>query len=205
MSFHRESVLFAFFAAVLSGVAAPTMPMGFETQTTNATGRTWRETGILSQPYAMAMATVRASMLGQGYGVVHDIDEGPNATRSLQLWRREDEDVILMLWQEDLYTTGVAWGLSARGDEAIEEEPRAESTGNDFHAEGAESAEPVPHAEFAVLDSHAETAESAEKDSHAEFAESELDSYAEIAESAEKEPLAESAEAEDAGVAPEEE
>lgn len=191
MSFHRESVLFAFFAAVLSGVAAPTMPMGFETQTTNATGRTWRETGILSQPYAMAMATVRASMLGQGYGVVHDIDEGPNATRSLQLWRRADEDVILMLWQEDLYTTGVAWGLSARGDEAIEEESRAESAGHDLHAEGAAS---VSHTEFAVLDPHAEIAESAEKEPHAEAAE--FDSHAEIAEAAE---------AEDAGVAPEEE
>lgn len=159
--------LFVFAAmAVLACSAAhaePSMPMDFETQTTNATGRTWRETGLLRQPYAMASATVRASMLGQGYALVHDISEGPTATRSLQLWRRADEDAILMLWQEDLYSTGVAWGLSARGDdesEAASDVADVPSAEDGSHAAFAEPAETVSHAESAEPVSHVGGAES---------------------------------------------
>lgn len=164
-------------AAVLACPAAradPSMPMGFEAQTTNATGRTWRETGLLAQPYAMAKASVRSSMLGQGYALVHDISEGPTATRSLQLWRRADEDAILMLWQEDLYSTGVAWGLSARGD--VESEAGLDVA-------DVPPAEDGPHAEFAESVSRAELPESVP---HAESVESaELVSWAERAENAE--------------------
>lgn len=96
--------------------AAPRMPMGFKVSFSNETGKTWCEIGSLPQPFAMARATLRSSMAGQGYKLVHDIAEGDAATRRLLFWRREDEDVILMIWQEDLYTTGVSWGISKRDD-----------------------------------------------------------------------------------------
>lgn len=113
-------------ATVPAASAAPVMPMGFESRRSDDSGRTWREMGTLAQPYAMARITVCSSMRGQGYKRIHDIAENASATRSLQLWRRADEDVILMFWQEDLYTTGVAWGLVSREDEG---EPLSESSG----------------------------------------------------------------------------
>ena len=161
MVFCRLSLLVAICAFASVAVASPSMPMGFEAQMTNATGRTWRETGILAQPYAMAKASVRSSMLGQGYGIVHDIDEGPNATRSLQLWRRRDEDVILMLWQEDLYTTGVAWGLSARGGEETAEASHTEVSELDSRAEPAEIETVESHVESAEKKPRAEGSENA--------------------------------------------
>ncbi len=97
---------------------ALSLPLGFEPATSNATGRTWRQTGSLPQPFAMARATLRASMLGQGYTLVHDIAESDNATRRLQLWRHAGGDVILMLWQQDLSTTGLACGVSPRDGSA---------------------------------------------------------------------------------------
>lgn len=102
--------------------AAPVMPMGFERLHSDDSGRTWRETGRIRQPLAMAKATVRTSMRGQGYSLVHDI--ASDNKRSLQFWRRTDEDVILVLWQEDLRTTGVAWGLSNRDGDNRTETPK---------------------------------------------------------------------------------
>ena len=96
--------------------AAPRMPMGFKTAVTNSSGKTWCEIGSLPQPFAMARATIKTAMIAQGYDLVHDIAENDNATRRLLFWRREEEDVILMLWQEDLYTTGISWGISNRDD-----------------------------------------------------------------------------------------
>ena len=111
------SIVCALLAITLGAAAEPTMPMGFVPATSNATGRAWRETGTLPQPLAMARVTVRASMTAQGYSLVHDIAESENASRRIQLWRRRDEDVILMLWQETLYDTGLAWGLSNRNED----------------------------------------------------------------------------------------
>lgn len=96
--------------------AAPRMPQGFRTAVTNSSGKTWREIGSLPQPFAMARTTMKTAMIAQGYELVHDIAEGDNAIRRLLFWRREDEDVILMIWQEDLYTTGISWGISNRDD-----------------------------------------------------------------------------------------
>ncbi len=98
-------------------IAGPAMPMGFKAAVSNDTGKTWRETGTLAQPLAMARVAVRSSMVGQGYALVHDIAESENAPRRFQLWRRGQEDVILMIWQEDPYTTGISWGLSERNGE----------------------------------------------------------------------------------------
>ena len=105
-----------------SAYAAPQMPMGFKPTFSNDTGRTWRQMGILPQPFAMARAAVKTAMTGQGYKLVHDIAENENATRRLLFWRKEEEDVILMVWQEDLYSTGVSWGISKRGTDAENEE-----------------------------------------------------------------------------------
>ena len=100
---------------------APQMPMGFKVAFSNDTGRTWRQMGTLSQPFAMSLATVKTSMSGQGYTLVHDIAENANATRRLLFWRKDEDDVILMIWQEDLYNTGVSWGISKRGADGDEE------------------------------------------------------------------------------------
>ena len=112
--------------------ALPRMPMGFKAAVSNDTGKTWRETGSLSQPLAMARVSIRSSMIGQGYVLVHDIAEGENAVRRLQLWRSGSEDVILMIWQEDLYTTGISWGLSERNgaDGAGGDEPGSSAITN---------------------------------------------------------------------------
>ena len=111
----------AILVAPLFAFAAPRMPMGFRASFSNDTGRTWRQMGTLPQPMAMALAAVRAAMLGQGYELVHDIAENDNSAHRLLFWRREDEDIILMLWQEDLYNTGVSWGISKRGTDAEDE------------------------------------------------------------------------------------
>lgn len=105
----------------LSTWAAPQMPMGFKPTFSNDTGRTWRQMGTLPQPFAMARAAVKTAMAGQGYKLVHDIAENENATRRLLFWRKEEEDVILMVWQEDLYNTGISWGISKRGDDGDDE------------------------------------------------------------------------------------
>lgn len=101
--------------------AAPQMPQGFVVAVTNSSGKTWHEIGSLPQPFAMARATLNTSMRAQGYKLVHDIAENDNSKQRLFFWRREDEDVILMIWQEDLYTTGISWGISI-GDDAEDEE-----------------------------------------------------------------------------------
>ena len=107
----------------VSAIAAPQMPMGFKVSFSSDSGRAWRQTGTLPQPFAMARATVAASMRRQGYELVHDIAESETAIRRLLFWRRNDEDVILMLWQEDLWTTGVSWGISTRGSDEGENVP----------------------------------------------------------------------------------
>lgn len=117
----RKIASIAVFLPILA-YAAPQMPMGFQPTFSNDTGRTWRQMGTLRQPFAMARATMKAAMLGQGYALVHDIAEDDNSTRRLLLWRKEGEDIILMIWQDDLYTTGVSWGISKRGDDADGEE-----------------------------------------------------------------------------------
>lgn len=129
-SLKRKIVFFALFPLLLPlfSPAAPQMPMGFKPTFSNDTGRTWRQMGTLPQPFAMARATVKTAMLGQGYELVHDIAENDNATRRLLFWRKEEEDVILMIWQEDLYTTGVSWGISKRGTDADDEEKHDHET-----------------------------------------------------------------------------
>ena len=126
---YAVAVFLVLLFAPLFASALPRMPMGFKASFSNDTGRTWRQMGTLPQPFAMARATVKTSMLGQGYKLVHDIAEGDNATRRLLFWRKEEEDVILMIWQEDLYTTGVSWGISKRGTDADDEEASGAAAG----------------------------------------------------------------------------
>ena len=90
------------------------LPLCFVAATTNLTGRSWRETGTIDQPFAMARVSVASSMRGGGWTLVHDIAESEQSERRLQLWRSAGggEEAIVMLWAADPFTTGLAWGLS---------------------------------------------------------------------------------------------
>lgn len=94
------------------------LPLCFVAATTNLTGRSWRETGTIDQPFAMARVSVASSMRGGGWTLVHDIAESEQSERRLQLWRSAGggEEAIVMLWAADPFTTGLAWGLSGGGE-----------------------------------------------------------------------------------------
>ncbi len=96
-----------------SAAAGLDMPMGFERLAQDDSGKTWRETGHIAQPFAMARISLRAAMLRQGFFLVHDIAADDKGSPRLQTWRRRGgDDVLLMMWQVDPYTTGISWGFS---------------------------------------------------------------------------------------------
>lgn len=96
--------------------AAVSMPEGFRRIFTDASGKTWRETGEMPVSQDDAVKAVCAAMLGQGYRLRHDIGSGKQPGARLLLFTKEgqDEEVIVSLMSRDDAATIVSWGLSAR-------------------------------------------------------------------------------------------
>lgn len=99
-----------------NGSVAEFLPAGVEILTSDESGKTWRQSGFLHQPFAMALVTVRTAMLRYGFHLVHDMGEEVSTDRRIQLWRDGKKDIIVMLWSDGLYSTGVSWGESVRDD-----------------------------------------------------------------------------------------
>jgi len=114
----KKRVNFFALSGLLTGVmftsacAEPAMPIGFEATATNAENTAWREFGFLPMSYAMAVVAVKAAMEAQGYAEKHDIVSGGGEGRRVMLWEKENEKIILMLWEIDIDKTGCAWGVS---------------------------------------------------------------------------------------------
>ncbi len=107
--------------------ALPTMPAEFHVFQTNATGKTWRETGELKMPFAMGLVTLKSSMLTQGYALKHDICDKNVSGQRLFLWTKGDEEIIMSVWEKTLSTTGCSWGLSLKEGQSDNKKTAAKS------------------------------------------------------------------------------
>ena len=96
-------------SAVLAG---PTMPVGFAVATASEENTTWRQSGELAMSYEMAVAAVKATLTCQGYAERHDIVPDEATKQRIMLWEKDDEKIIVMMWQKEIAKTGCAWGVS---------------------------------------------------------------------------------------------
>ena len=132
------------------------MPPSFRTLVSDGSGRTWKETGSLPQPFATALATVRASFDAQGWTVDREFaPEGePDASRMFQCSSGASELLLLAL-RDSPTNTLVSWGFLSRGEAAGAEPapvPSAEATSS-----STPHGKPELRAEFAELPSKVES------------------------------------------------
>lgn len=97
----------------------PSLPDSFvRTGRADASGTTWRESGEMRLSLSNAVEALKVSFAAQGYAFAHDIAAAPAASRRILFWTGSTNDILAMLWRIDDATTGLRWGLSARGANA---------------------------------------------------------------------------------------
>lgn len=128
----RKIALFAFLAVSATGFAAPRMPPEFRLVRDDSTGKTWRETGELEMPFSMGLLALKSAMRIQGYSLKHDITDGKVsaqmvASPHLLLWVKDDEEIIMSVWEKSLSATGCSWGVSLKEGQPGNNKTAAES------------------------------------------------------------------------------
>ena len=74
-------------------------------------GKTWRQCGTMELTYAAAKKNFGFSLRKQGWIKQKSFDYDRIQWKSLEIWERGMERIMVQFWREDISRTGFAWGL----------------------------------------------------------------------------------------------
>lgn len=114
--------LCAFFLAFAAAAAAADIRLPADSQLSadeNADGKTWRQCGTMSLSYTAAKRNFDLSLRKQGWMKLKTVEYDRVHWKSLELWGKGKERILVQYWREDVSLTGFAWGV-------LKEEPKKE-------------------------------------------------------------------------------
>lgn len=102
------------YAFCLAGaVAAAEIRLPAESQLSaeeSADGKTWRQCGTLPLAYTAAKRNFDLSLRKQGWTRLKTVEYDRIQWKSLEVWGKGKERILLQFWREDVSLTGFAWG-----------------------------------------------------------------------------------------------
>lgn len=85
------------------------LPAGFVARTAPERG-SWRQWGDLPLAYAAARGQVDLALRKQGWSKVKTVEFDRVRWKSLELWSRGRQRILVQYWRRSVALTGVAWG-----------------------------------------------------------------------------------------------
>ena len=92
------------------------VPLSFEPAA--AESRTWRQYGEIQLAYAAARSRVALALRRQGWIRIKTVDYDLVRWKSLEIWERGGERILLQFWREEVARTGFAWGILDNGKQS---------------------------------------------------------------------------------------
>ena len=80
-----------------------------------ADGKTWRQCGTMPLAYTAAKKNFDLSLRKQGWIKQKSFDYDRIQWKSLEIWARGTERILVQFWREDISRTGFAWGVLKDG------------------------------------------------------------------------------------------
>lgn len=101
------------FALAAGGAAAVEirLPMGAQVDASTEDGETWQQYGTIELTYAAAKKNFEFSLRKQGWIQKRSFDYDRIQWKSLEIWERGTERILVQFWREDISRTGFAWGV----------------------------------------------------------------------------------------------
>ncbi len=101
------------FALAAGGAAAVEIQLPREALVNTSTedGKTWRQYGTIELTYAAAKKNFDLSLRKQGWIQKRSFDYDRIQWKSLEIWERGTERILVQFWREDISRTGFAWGV----------------------------------------------------------------------------------------------
>ena len=103
--------LFLAFAAVCAAAAEIRLPKEALVSASAQDGKTWRQYGTMELTYAAAKKMFGFSLRKQGWIRQKSFDYDRIQWKSLEIWERGMERILVQFWREDISRTGFAWGV----------------------------------------------------------------------------------------------
>ena len=106
----------AAFAAMLAAVSLPAAEVRLPEEFAVADGvsgnddRTWRQYGEIPLAYTAARNKVDLALRRQGWRRMKTVDYDPVRWKSVELWGRGAERILVQFWRIETARTGFAWG-----------------------------------------------------------------------------------------------
>ena len=105
------SILFAACFAVCATAAEIRLPEEALVNASTEDGKSWNQCGTMELTYAAAKKTFGFSLRKQGWVKQKSFDYDRIQWKSLEIWERGAERILVQFWREDISRTGFAWGV----------------------------------------------------------------------------------------------
>ena len=105
----RTGLLMLLMLCSALGAAELRLPAGFVPQETPERG-SWRQWGELPLAYAAARSQVDLALRKQGWRKAKTVEFDRVQWKSLELWSRGRQRILVQYWRLSVARTGVAWG-----------------------------------------------------------------------------------------------
>ena len=105
-----------FFLCVIASAAvsgsAIRLPEGAEVWPVEASeGRTWHQIGTMPLAFVSARRAFDLALRRQGWIRIKSVPYDLCRFKTLEVWAKGDERVLVHYWREDVSRTGFAWGI----------------------------------------------------------------------------------------------
>lgn len=107
--------LLLIFSAVCAVAAEIELPKEAQVDASTEDGKTWRQYGTMELTYAAARKNFGFSLRKQGWIRQKSFDYDRIQWKSLEIWARGTERILVQFWREDISRTGFAWGVLKDG------------------------------------------------------------------------------------------
>ena len=74
-------------------------------------GTTWQHYGTMDLTYAAAKKKLGFLLSKQGWVKLQSFDIDRIQWKSLEIWKRSKERILVQFWREEVSRTGFAWGI----------------------------------------------------------------------------------------------
>lgn len=108
----RKMIFLCVIASAVVSCAAVRLPEGVELWPAEPSeGRTWRQAGTVPLSFVSAQRVFDLALRKQGWRRIKSVPYDLNRWKTLEVWSKGEERILVHFWREDVARTGFAWGF----------------------------------------------------------------------------------------------
>lgn len=87
------------------------MPVKRSVEYSDDSGKSWRESGIMSASFVASQQAWELALRREGWRFVRVIGIDTETNKRLEVWRKNTDTLMLCLWSCSTSSTGYMWGI----------------------------------------------------------------------------------------------